>query len=156
VSQLERELEHAGDSDQALAVSVINVDRMENLNAARGRRTGNRALEKLGEWLHEETDEQITVGRNKGDEYALLLRGEDVKDLVQKTEDLRKHIVFASNKWMEELDGITVSMGLCHVDSASSDATAEAVAEQAERCVDVAKNDGRNCLRYCGVEDGNS
>jgi diguanylate cyclase (GGDEF)-like protein len=74
-----RELRSARRMAAPLALLLVDLDRMKQINDGGGHLTGDRALKATGALLKSATRASDVVGRYGGDEFALLLPGADLE-----------------------------------------------------------------------------
>jgi diguanylate cyclase (GGDEF)-like protein len=102
--RLQQELEAAVSSGRPLALCLLDVDRLKQVNDTFGHQTGDRLLELIGGCLRH-GGEAYRVG---GDEFALLLPGRDVAGALEAAE-----AVVARTRALDRVEGpVSISGGV--------------------------------------------
>ena len=76
--ELARQLEHAGRTESALALLLVDVDDLKRVNDERGHASGDRLLVAVGSIVQASLRRNDRAFRVGGDEFAILLPGADV------------------------------------------------------------------------------
>ncbi|WP_137892832.1 EAL domain-containing protein [Ramlibacter sp. 2FC] len=72
IDRIEQALAHVGHNQRTLAVAVVNLDRLKQINDSFGHAVGDRLLVAVGQRLRETMRGGDTVARLGGDEFAIL------------------------------------------------------------------------------------
>lgn len=71
--RFERELETAGGSQRPLAILLLDIERLRDINGMWGHRTGDRILKEFGNFLPGQIRASDVPARLGGDEFAIIL-----------------------------------------------------------------------------------
>lgn len=129
------------------AMAVVDLDHFKSINDIHGHPVGDRVIRSAAWALSPGDDPDLAAFRIGGEEFVLLLRGEDA---AEKAEDRREAV---TRRIMGEVDElvrpVTASMGfLDFSDVAQQDGlTFAALYGRADRLLYDAKCAGRNCTR---------
>jgi len=136
----------ARDKGEKLCVAFCDVDHFKAINDTHGHEAGDRILCAIAATLAEQTSETCFVARHGGEEFVVLLYGQDKDTAWRKVEAMRR--AQASKHLLDRATGqpfgrITFSAGLAEVtedlDSRSSLARADAALYEAKKA-------GRDCV----------
>lgn len=137
---IEREFEALRAQGFAL-LAVIDLDRFKSVNDVHGHSVGDAVLKAVAEAL-QQNDSDCRAYRLGGEEFMLLLRGEDA---ALEAERRRQAIPRCVANGVPDLDRlVTASMGMTHFTRQECFATTY---ERADMLLYEAKNMGRNCTR---------
>lgn len=125
------------------ALLQLDVDRLQDVNDALGRSSGDELLAKLGELLVLETQRVGSVFHLGGDQYAVVVGNIDAAGACAFAEELREAVSRQPVRLNDRSQPITVSVGVAPFGSLPSDNPA-AVVDRAEAACAAAKLAGRN------------
>lgn len=121
------------------ALAVLDLDHFKAINDVHGHGVGDAVLRAVADALR--VDPQVQAFRLGGEEFVLLVRGEDAQ---LRAERLRQTIPAAVAVALPNLGRpVTASMGMTHV-PATAEIGFAALYEQADRLLYDAKHAGRN------------
>jgi diguanylate cyclase (GGDEF)-like protein len=145
--RLHEELSRSARYRSGLALVLIDLDHLKQMNDTLGHDTGNRALGHLATTLRQAARETDVVARVGGDEFAALLP-ETAGPAAQRFAERVRRQLAASMQHQQDLPPITVSMGIAVHDGVSSPSeTTEALLKRADVALYAAKAAGRNTVR---------
>ncbi len=124
--------------DQPLSVLMVDIDFFKSINDDFGHSTGDEVLRQIGQTLREIARESDSVCRFGGEEFAFLLPMTNYREAIQAAERVRQSI----EKLAFSRFQITASIGVSTRSAAS--ATPEELLDMADKCLYVAKGNGRN------------
>lgn len=129
-------------TDPQRALLLIDVDHFKQVNDHHGHDTGDRLLCHLARLLQHHMGTPAILARVGGEEFAILLPGEDLANAHARAEYLRSQI--AASPLICELGAlrITVSIGVA---SGRGSSLADLL-KQADLALYLAKRRGRNCV----------
>lgn len=155
-----------------LALIVFDVDHFKRVNDEYGHRIGDQVLRTVANILRLKVDERslpsgsgpeeggmaapsATVARFGGEEFAIVLTGEDAAHAVELAEAVRvglESVVFSfrnSNARQEGERGVrvTLSAGVAHAGPELADSLRDSLFDLADRALYEAKRAGRNRVR---------
>jgi diguanylate cyclase (GGDEF)-like protein len=145
-SVLTQELERARRFDRPLALLMIDVDHLRNVNTRGGHLAGDRALKAVAESLGHATREYDIAARFGGDEFCVLLPETDLEGALVVAERIRLLVEQSSVE-----PHVTVSVGVAPLGGGA--ATPDELVALADRAAYRAKFSGRNAVAV-PPEDG--
>jgi diguanylate cyclase (GGDEF)-like protein len=134
---LEQELGRAARFARPLAVLMIDIDHLREVNGARGHLAGDRALCAVARSLQETTRAYDVVARFGGDEFCVLLPETELDGALTVAERIRAAVERGPER-------ITVSVGVAP--HSGTEATSELLLALADRAAYRAKFSGRNTV----------
>jgi diguanylate cyclase (GGDEF)-like protein len=138
---LAQELGRAGRFDRPIALLMVDVDCLRELNTAHGHMAGDRALVAVAEALKRATREYDIAARFGGDEFCVLLPETDLDGALVVAERIR---ALVEESTQGEDMPVTVSIGAVSHRGASPGA--EQLLAIADRAAYEAKASGRNAI----------
>jgi diguanylate cyclase (GGDEF)-like protein len=144
---LPRIVAHMNKNAQTLCVLIIDIDHFKKYNDIHGHQGGDIALIYMGSILKSHVRAYDYAVRIGGEEFMVLLPNTSLKDGVTLAERIRQE---TENQIITHPDGfempsITVSIGLAESDS---ETTSKSLFTEADKQLYLAKQDGRNCVKY--------
>jgi diguanylate cyclase (GGDEF)-like protein len=131
------ELARAGRYRTPLALLLIDVDRLKEINDGGGHQAGDAALKRVAEALARTARKTDLAARFGGDEFALLAPQTTAEDAMALAERIRAHIQAGA------VDSPSVSIGVVDERDAPS-LEPEALYRAADRALYLSKANGRN------------
>jgi len=140
---LERALARLGRSPGTVALLFVDLDDFKRVNDSYGHAAGDQILAHVAERLLEAVRAEDVVGRQSGDEFAVLLGGvtsadEAIASAERILRELRRPIQLGAHSIVA---GGSIWIAL----ASESDATAEALLTQADAAMYAAKAAGKSC-----------
>ncbi|MFO7156858.1 MAG: diguanylate cyclase [Pseudomonadota bacterium] len=146
---LRREIESVRRYGQKLALMMLDLDGLKEINDRLGHEAGNRALRLLADQIRKCLRGADLAARFGGDEFAILLPHTDLEEGRGLAERLRKSL--------ERIEGLPFSLrasiGIASA-PAGPRAEADALLEAADRALYEAKRTGRNRVVARSGEEG--
>jgi diguanylate cyclase (GGDEF)-like protein len=136
---LAQELERAHRFDRPLALLMVDVDHLRNVNTAHGHVAGDQALKSVALCLGRATREYDVAARFGGDEFCVLLPETELEGALVVAERIRSLVEETSAE-----PAVTVSVGVAA--HRGGRATAEELLALADRAAYRAKFSGRNAV----------
>ncbi len=136
-----QELGRASRFDRSIALLMIDVDHLREINTAHGHVAGDRALASVAEALKRATREYDVAARFGGDEFCVLLPETDLEGALVVAERMRT-LVEETTRTTDL--AVTVSIGA--VAHRGPGTTAEELIAIADRAAYQAKASGRNAI----------
>jgi len=135
-------------SDTCLSMSVLDIDHFKSINDKYGHAVGDRVLLKLAQILNSKTNNNISVFRIGGDEFAILLKEYCVNEAYMICEDIRS--IISSTIIPEINTKITISSGVACMNKLHTNPVAFFGA--ADDALYSAKSSGKNkTVRFNGT-----
>ena len=141
-TELRNAIEQYKKEDLISSLMILDIDHFKNVNDRYGHAVGDTTLAHLAEIIKETlADRNTAVGRWGGEEFAVVIYGEDKDSIVDTAEMLRRSIEAAS---FEVVGSVTCSIGVTEL---HSDDTPDSWFNRADHAMYTAKSQGRN--RVC-------
>jgi diguanylate cyclase (GGDEF)-like protein len=138
--QLDAEVSRARRSNQPLAVMVLDLDGLKQVNDRYGHLEGNRLLREIAAGLKANCREYDYVARMGGDEFVVLISGTKPTDAEHRVEEFR-HVV-AGIGIQSFNKPLSASIGVAHFPQDGSDA--EGLLAEADRLMYQQKRSGKH------------
>jgi diguanylate cyclase (GGDEF)-like protein len=138
-SVLSQELQRAERFGRPLAVVMIDVDHLREINTTRGHLAGDRALKSFAAALRTATREYDVAARFGGDEFCVVLPETDTEGALVVAERIRSSVEHSSAH-----PNVTVSLGVASHRGGGT--TPEALVALADRAAYRAKFSSRNSV----------
>ena len=149
LERFEKEWNSAANADHPLSAIMVDIDHFKSVNDNYGHSTGDEVLSRVAVALRETVRESDMVCRFGGEEFAVLLPHTDINDCELVAEQLRSQI---QQLEFEQLS-VTASLGISSRSESPKDP--QDLLDQADRCLYVAKRNGRNqVVRWDHVPEG--
>jgi diguanylate cyclase len=100
------------DSKNEAALLMIDIDHFKKINDTYGHPTGDAVLEATAAALRAACKVKATIARVGGEEFAVLLRNQDMESAKMTAEDIRAAIEALSIEFDEGIVKITISIGI--------------------------------------------
>ena len=121
-----------------LSAIMVDVDHFKSVNDNHGHSVGDQVLQKVAETLQATARDADVVARYGGEEFTVLLPNTDILDAALCAERFRKAL--AAMKFPNL--SITASLGVSSI--SLHPASPQELLDQADKCLYVAKRNGRN------------
>jgi diguanylate cyclase (GGDEF)-like protein len=147
--RLEQELARASRHGVPLALLLIDVDHLKEINDRGGHRAGDRALLAVAEAMRGSARSIDTPARVGGDEFAILAPTTAARDAVPLAARVQATL---RATLAEEGAPISVSIGIADLESAAELGADRDLLEAADRALYRAKTSGRDRVALHGVD----
>ncbi len=138
-------LKHARQTEDQVAVGMLDLDEFNLINRTHGHRFGDLLLRKVSERLVEMEDERIAFGRLGGDEFGLLIRYvEGEADLEHVCERVLAQF---DKPFLTERGSLYLTVGLGMASFPDNGKRADILQKHAEAAMRASKRAGRNRWR---------
>ncbi|WP_159081840.1 sensor domain-containing diguanylate cyclase [Paenibacillus sp. CAA11] len=117
---------------------LLDIDHFKQINDSYGHLQGDNVLQRLADFMSQQTREGYFCYRYGGEEFAIILADTSSKDAYDFADDLRQQIERLNSSSIS----ITVSMGIASYPANATDI--EALVHQADQALYISKNKGRN------------
>ena len=147
-SAFEKELKHALEQKQSLALLIADLDNFKQVNDTYGHLVGDDCLR----WVADTFDKALAKGggvvaRFGGEEFVAVLPGLDTQAALQAAESVRMKILNGTVQSGKASVRLSISIGV-HTVVPERLLTPEEVLRIADEALYRAKHDGRNCVRH--------
>jgi diguanylate cyclase (GGDEF)-like protein len=144
---LDEELEKTVEA-APLSLLMLDLDHFKMINDRYGHLVGDMVLGTIARIIRERTPLGLPIGRLGGEEFGLMLPGQNLKTAAALAEALREAIQERSIETDEQRLTVTVSIGVAQTDAETS--TRSRLFKSADDRLYRAKLEGRN--RVCAVD----
>jgi diguanylate cyclase (GGDEF)-like protein/putative nucleotidyltransferase with HDIG domain len=144
MQHLSKELDRANRFDRPLAIMMLDLDLLRNINNTYGHLAGDEVLIGVSRILKQSVREYDVVARFGGEEFAIMLPETTIQQSFERAEIIRRAIEgteFAIPTSVTPIK-VTVSLGLAERESFSQ--TAEEIIHNADTALYHSKLNGRN------------
>ncbi|MBW2109188.1 MAG: diguanylate cyclase [Deltaproteobacteria bacterium] len=150
MDRLPEELNRAKRYNHPLSLVICDIDRFKNVNDTYGHLAGDEVLRRLATCLKGSVREGIDwIARYGGEEFFIVLCETELQGAMAFSERLRRTIMTdLSVVWEGHRISVTASFGITNfTPSTDQDISTEALIKEADRCLYLAKEEGRNRVR---------
>ncbi len=143
--QLDLELAKAQRSSTEVSYAMIDIDKFKQVNDTYGHMAGDKVIKTLSHFLKNKLRKMDIVGRYGGEEFAVIMPDTTSKDAYKVIDKLRKE--FSQILHISEATQfkVTFSSGIA---SFPEKIGQDEIVEQADQCLYLAKEKGRNQVTY--------
>jgi diguanylate cyclase len=141
---LDAALKGADATGETLTLAVIDIDHFKAFNDTWGHQTGDQVLRYVASVIGQSGEAPRTAARFGGEEFALILPGDDMRSALGALEKVREAVcsrVLKRRSTSEDLGTVTVSVGLAE---RAPGEPAGALIERADAALYASKRAGRN------------
>ncbi len=142
----EREIDRALRYQRPLSLCLLDIDHFKQVNDTYGHLVGDEVLVRLAQILNHKIRTIDVAGRYGGEEFILLAVENDIESAGKLAERLCKFISGRPMSSSVEGVSITVSIGVVQMSESICDLTS--LIQAADQALYLAKNSGRNQVRY--------
>jgi diguanylate cyclase (GGDEF)-like protein/putative nucleotidyltransferase with HDIG domain len=125
-------------NDKPLSCVMVDIDFFKSINDHHGHRTGDEVLRAVAKSLQDTVQPNHIVCRYGGEEFCILMPAVDIHEAEQMSEFIRQAITRIEVRALK----ITASIGVSATSLSAIDP--QALIDQADKCLYVAKRNGRN------------
>ncbi len=146
LSVAENELQRATRYRHPLSIVLIDIDKLKEINDTFGHDAGDQALIFFTQTTLGCLRGTDLLGRQGGDEFALLLPETDTEQALAVVERIRQKISAPQPEFLMGQASITASFGI--VTTTSNQETLESLLTKADQALYRAKDQGRDAIAY--------
>ncbi len=126
-------------------ISMLDLDKFKNINDTYGHKAGDLVLQTFTKTVEQDLEKTDLFGRLGGEEFALVIQGDNEDELVNKLEKIRKDTEELTIVNNDTTIKFTVSIGVVEkVDDTSIDL----LLDEADKKLYEAKTTGRNKIKF--------
>jgi diguanylate cyclase (GGDEF)-like protein len=126
---------------QPLTMVTVDIDRFKTINDRFGHQVGDKVIIAVAELLSSATGEGDLVARLGGEEFALVLAGQEIEQAARSAEILRQRVQSELAQVVGHAQMVTASFGLAQLSPAEA---LSSLARRSDLALYEAKNTGRN------------
>jgi diguanylate cyclase (GGDEF)-like protein len=127
-----------------LSALICDIDHFKKINDTYGHECGDKAIQHVASLLRgiSSGGRRAVIGRQGGEEFAVILAGQTPREVVSLAEELRSMIASTPFKWGEAHVYLTISLGTSMLPS--DGASVHSLLSRADAALYEAKSRGRN------------
>ncbi len=142
-TRLMTEFAYARRHDVELSLLMIDIDHFKQINDTYGHQIGDVVLRELAQTIQRGLRSEDVFCRYGGEEFSVILRTTDETQAQSVAERVREAVECLTIDTGEATIRVTISVG-CATLSQSAEPSTEDLVKEADRCLYLAKNSGRN------------
>lgn len=140
----EHEVLLAQTNNRQITAIMLDIDHFKHINDTYGHACGDQVLRVVAQYCRNSIRDTDIVGRYGGEEFAILLPGADSQSAFTIAERLRYDVEHASMETDRGPISVTISMGIASSAMVPAAASLDALLDQADKALYMAKRAGRN------------
>lgn len=133
--------------DQSYSVIFLDIDKFKLVNDNLGHIIGDKVIIKIADVISDTMLRKDLVCRYGGDEFVILMKGITKEKLIDKLEQLHKKFQLDFSNGDKNVH-VTCSIGAVYCSPGQDTATIEDLIKQADNCLYISKENGRNRYEY--------
>ena len=134
---------------QPLTLVTVDIDRFKTINDRFGHPVGDKVIIAVAELLSSATGEGDLVARLGGEEFALVLAGQEIEQAARSAELMRQRVQTELSQAVGNAQVVSASFGLAQL---SPDEALSSLARRSDLALYEAKNTGRNKVSIAPLE----
>ncbi|MCW9032851.1 MAG: sensor domain-containing diguanylate cyclase [Rhodospirillales bacterium] len=146
----EETLKHSEKSGSIFSVIMLDVDHFKAVNDTYGHAAGDMVLKELSSRLFDAVRSVDIAARYGGEEFTVLSPRTDLQGALLLAERIRAAVSASPFDIGDQTICITVSLGVAKL--VPGEDTFQSLVNKADQSLYDAKNSGRNCVSYSGIE----
>lgn len=151
LESLERELEHSQRSGDPLSVMILDLDHFKSVNDTYGHLAGDVVLSETARLTRSVLRSGEIFARFGGEEFVILCSRTTAQHAAIAAERVRAAIAAKPIEFESHFISVTASIGIS-TSSNEKHITSRELLEDADNCLYVAKNSGRNQIQFARGE----
>lgn len=136
-------------SHQPLTLVTVDIDRFKTINDRFGHPVGDKVIIAVAKLLSSATGEGDLVARLGGEEFALVLAGQEIEQAARSAELMRQRVQTELSQAVGNAQVVSASFGLAQL---SPDEALSSLARRSDLALYEAKNTGRNKVSLAPLE----
>ncbi len=145
LNTLEQQKAMAETGNYTFSICYLDLDHFKQINDTYGHNVGDYVLERTSQVLRQGSREADYCGRLGGEEFLLILVGDELASAKMGAERLRIQLANEDFSNVMGSRNVTLSAGLVQFRPGE---TVDGLLKRADRCLYQAKENGRNCV-FC-------
>ncbi len=126
---------------EPLTLAIIDIDKFKSINDTYGHPIGDKVLKVVAGRIQQQVRESDFFGRIGGEEFAFILVNSNLKNALEKVEQLRQSVAECNFRIKKKKFQVTISIGLATFKGRD---TIETIYSRADQALVEAKQTGRN------------
>ncbi|MDP2715471.1 diguanylate cyclase [Rheinheimera sp.] len=151
MQRLEKEYHRAQRYGHPLSVLMLDLDHFKQINDRHGHASGDTVLKEFVRVVTPEIRASDCFARMGGEEFTVLLPESSLRSARQLAQRLCQAVAALTFDSPQGAFGVTVSIGVAAL--GDNDSSPEQLINRSDRCLYMAKQQGRNCVRPKGDTD---
>ncbi len=148
-SALGKELAYAKRHSEIFSLMMLDLDHFKHINDGYGHATGDKVLLEVAKVIADNVRKSDIVCRVGGEEFAIIFRHADNKEILIIAESLRNKLEQHPVENRDEMISITASIGVATYDGKTAeDCTQDQLYKHADSAMYHSKNHGRNQITH--------
>jgi len=149
---LERELWRSRRYGGQIALIMVDIDNLKEINDAHGHRAGDKVIREISRRIKECIRQIDTAARYGGDEFAIILPNTSLNDAVVVAKRMVDVVARSPTSWKKEQIALSISVGLGQYDS---DTNPEDITSRSDQALYAAKQAGKNTVKIFNASKEN-
>jgi diguanylate cyclase (GGDEF)-like protein len=141
----EADMERAAKIDQAIYMAMADIDNFNKINGTYGHTAGDMVLKTAADIIRQTIRTYDLIGRYAGERFSIMFEISDEEEVRKLAEKIRENIEHAWTDYEGDEIKVTCSIGIAKLLKTD---TLEAVIRRADEALCVAKNSGRNQIKF--------
>jgi two-component system, cell cycle response regulator len=139
------DMQRAARINQSIYIAMADIDNFNKINDTYGHTAGDMVLKAVADIIRQTVRSYDLVGRYSGEKFSIMFTISDEKEVYKLTERIRVNIERASTGYEGDEINVTCSIGIAKL---LKEDTMETVIQKADEALCVAKNSGRNMVKF--------
>ncbi|MCA9166185.1 MAG: diguanylate cyclase [Planctomycetales bacterium] len=135
---------------QIASLALIDLDHFKRINDTHGHPAGDYVLREAARRMRSVLQDGHELGRFGGEEFAVVMPGEDIDTAIDAAEALRQAVARQGFLFDGVEIKVTASIGVAG--GPTSDFDSDSLTKAADRALYAAKSAGRNCVRIANPQ----
>jgi diguanylate cyclase (GGDEF)-like protein len=141
----EADIERAARINQAIYAAMADIDNFIKINNTYGHTAGDMVLKTAADIIRQTIRSYDLIGRYAGERFSIMFAISDETEVTKLTERIRANIERACTDYEGDEIKVTCSIGIAKLQKTD---TLETVIKKADEALFVAKNSGRNRVKF--------
>ena len=141
----EADADRAARINQSIYIAMADIDHFNKINDIYGHTAGDMVLKTTAEIIHQTIRSYDLVGRYAGEKFSIMFAISNEAEVYKLVERIRENIEHNSTEYEGDEIKITCSIGIAKLLKGD---TVETVIQKADEALCIAKNFGRNQVKF--------
>lgn len=153
MEKLNREIARSMRTGSSFAVAICDIDHFKKINDSYGHQAGDIVLREFGKILEDNIREYDSVGRIGGEEFLIITPIKNEEDEISLFERVRSKVENSRIAVESGEISMTVSIGVTFYENGKN---SDGIISEADKALYIAKNSGRNMVKFSKNQEENS